>query len=406
MQGPIVGSRRRKLAEELRERDVPVYLHAPAGYGKSTFVNILRSSGVTAPVHELRPIENLRLPQNAALVGPDDLALDDEEVAMLFADLDVPDRLLVRVQKCARGWPIAALYFRRLAELGSLERALDDYTDASYDDLFEYIYEQVLSCKSSVLLRDHPLVRAALHEPLEDVQHDAGPGSGLRIELFAGRVMREGSEIPLPAREAGVLFTLAAHAQRAVEGRRLAQLLWPQLNQRQAHASLKITVHRLRSRLGDASTIAFSRGRYELSPQIAVDAALVEHALERPSTGNASLRVFLPLLECSRPPRLREADWFVAIEAELVTLAHRLAQRVADEAFARDDAATVLQVGRALLAGDPCDEEGCLYVLRALALENDLERARHEYERFSERLRGDLGCEPSFTFECGTRAFE
>lgn len=527
--GVIVGKRRRALLGELRGLRTPIALYAPAGYGKTTFAALLRET-MPACVHEQR---GLRTAARDATVTADGLAFDEEEVriALLPAEVRARDRVIDRIVGLTHGWPIAVLYMRRLALLGRLTRALDDTADRSYEDLYEYIDENVYqpasrSQRLALLLgRDgffaHPLVRAAMQarRPVElasvsmrterrphrwlrtcadrlqqigapafaaeatemvrefEERHDdtarthalqwlamahalsgnveaalatcdrAGlgdlarwlrdprgyaeelPGTAiepriaalfqeqhanraigeaavrtaapLRVELFRGTVLLQGRELPLTQREAAVLFMLASVPQRRMEARRLASTLWPEPSAEQARAALKVTIARLRVRLGNSAFVRSERGEYVLDREVEVDVAEARRALEAFERGGdyGALEAFHPVLEMFRPPRLRDAPWFSPIESALTTLAARLADHLAREATARGDARALRRIGTALLRADGCSEDGCALLLRSYLMEERAAEAHHAYADFARRLRAELGCDPSFTLE-------
>lgn len=140
----IVGSRRRELVDRLRSADREIRLCAPPGYGKSTFAVLLRDSGIAVSIRESRHAGTPSSAGDAIVVGPRELAFDGEEIAKAFSGTPVSPGILVRVEEMTGGWPVGVLYARRLARLDKLERALDDPSDPSLDDLYDYIDEQVL----------------------------------------------------------------------------------------------------------------------------------------------------------------------------------------------------------------------------------------------------------------------
>jgi DNA-binding SARP family transcriptional activator len=223
----------------------------------------------------------------------------------------------------------------------------------------------------------------------------------LRIELFDGKAVLGERNVQLTQREEAVLFTLAAARGRALDAQRLAKTIWPELDAAQGRAALKVAVSRLRARLENTAFVRFKDGKYMLDQAAAVDLEDVARALaayER--TGDArEIAALEPLLAAYRPTRLRDALWFAGIESELVRCSHRLAEHFAEIAIARRDPRALRHVGNALLAADACDEEGCKIIVHSHLLEGRADVARSEYDRFAERLRLELGCEPSFSFD-------
>lgn len=554
----VAGARRRRLLGELATANTAIYLCAPAGYGKSTFARLLRANGFTAPVFEERCLRTPAQSEGRVLIGPADLAFDDAELDAIFSATRITTRDMDHVRNLTQGWPVGAFYLRRLFHLGTLAGALNDLHGAAYDDLFEYVEEQVFvpatqSEREDLLLAaacepagspgnpadfvNHAFVAAAIrarhaddvaecanrtadalarsgaerellarlplaallahpalwleasdlrldrlgaiaflseaaamfkrfeHAPMhtvkagiaswlarahglagntsaaiaacdraiaecttesqsselrrlrERLESQMGVGASkrsthatgerhLRIDLFHGRAVRGNEEVPLTQREAAVLFTLAATPAGALEPARLVDTLWPELDAQKGYAALKVAISRLRTRLGNAGLVRFTSGTYQLGDAVIVDLHELSQALDEYECRDdgCNLTKFLPLLDASRPPRLREAGWFAPIESRLVSSAHRLSHHLAERAIDCGDARAVLHIGHALLAADPYDEEGCTLVVRAHLMEGRTIDAQAAYERFAVHLRSEMGCQPSITFDAIARA--
>ncbi|MDE2571642.1 MAG: winged helix-turn-helix domain-containing protein, partial [bacterium] len=201
---------------------------------------------------------------------------------------------------------------------------------------------------------------------------------GLAVRLFDGRIALDGGELSLAQREAAVLFVLAAAPQRALDAHRLAETIWPDLDADQGRRALKVAASRLRARLRDRTVLSSVHGRYELASYVRVDLEELGQALTLfdEDESIAHLERFAPLLLASRPPHLRDAEWFAPIEARLIEATNRLGRHLARSAAARGDGQAVRQLGRALLAADPTDEEGCALVVRGYLLEGYRSAAR------------------------------
>ena len=94
--------------------------------------------------------------------------------------------------------------------------------------------------------------------------------AGTLIDFSARRLMRDGAEVPLTAREWGVLGLLASRPSRVVSRDELLEALWGESGQ-EASASLDVIMSRLRRKLGDAplgcrvSTVRGEGYRFEAS---------------------------------------------------------------------------------------------------------------------------------------------
>ena len=85
-------------------------------------------------------------PHLLTTVRREHLAFDEDEMRSVFAaDSEITESLLFRISRFTSGWPLAALYFARLAREGNLESAFDALDPSSFDDLFDYVDWHVLA---------------------------------------------------------------------------------------------------------------------------------------------------------------------------------------------------------------------------------------------------------------------
>lgn len=252
---------------------------------------------------------------------------------------------------------------------------------------------------------DDAAVNALRRELARNIQAHPPPKPSdppaLHIQLFHGRVVLGDREIRLAQREAAVLFSLAAHPARSIEARRLAEIIWPELDADQGRAALKVAVARLRGRLQQPGAIRAINGAYLLSADVRVDLQDVIEALEsyEKDGDHSALWAQQGIFSSYCPSSVREAPWFARIEPALAQASHRLAQHLERVAVARGDARTLRRIGDALLSADFCNEDGCAMVARAYLMEGRDDLARAAYDQFAERLRAELGCKPSLQFE-------
>lgn len=219
----------------------------------------------------------------------------------------------------------------------------------------------------------------------------------IEIALFSGEVRKNAALLSCSQREYAVLFTLAAAPGRAMNAKRLAESIWATRNMESSRRALKVTVSRLRARLGDRAMVCFRRGRYALPEEITVDLPELVAALSAATAdGNVErLCRFRSLLRATRPPRLRDAEWFAPVETRLNALRHELARALAQSSLACHDAQELRALGLDLLAADPCDEYGCELVIRSYLLGEDTRAAVVAYERFAQVVHDELGAVPS-----------
>jgi DNA-binding SARP family transcriptional activator len=84
-----------------------------------------------------------------------DLTFTADEVRRAFGERTVAPGGFERIVRVSRGWPIAVLLFVRFADENRLDALLDELDAADYDDLREYVVDQVLEAMP-------PLLREAL----------------------------------------------------------------------------------------------------------------------------------------------------------------------------------------------------------------------------------------------------
>jgi len=87
-------------------------------------------------------------PHEIVTVGPEDLALTDEEQRTVLGGADLDERTLQRALHVSHGWPIATYLFGRLAREGRLSALLDRLEDRAFDDLHAYVDNEVLAAIS------------------------------------------------------------------------------------------------------------------------------------------------------------------------------------------------------------------------------------------------------------------
>ena len=73
-----------------------------------------------------------------------DLAFTPEEIRAIFAGTGASAAAVERVASISAGWPIAVLLLARFAHEGRLDPLLDKLDDVAYEELHEYLADQVL----------------------------------------------------------------------------------------------------------------------------------------------------------------------------------------------------------------------------------------------------------------------
>ncbi|HEX3549781.1 MAG TPA: BTAD domain-containing putative transcriptional regulator [Candidatus Elarobacter sp.] len=83
-------------------------------------------------------------PHQIVTLRPADLAFTAREIASIFEGTGASAAAVDRVAAVSSGWPIAVLLLARFAHEGRLEPLLDALDDVAYDELHEYLADQVL----------------------------------------------------------------------------------------------------------------------------------------------------------------------------------------------------------------------------------------------------------------------
>jgi DNA-binding SARP family transcriptional activator len=105
-----------------------------------------------------------------------DLAFKDEEIRAILAPTGASAEAVERVTATSGGWPIAVLLMARFAQEGRLGPLLDKLDDVAYEELHEYLADQVLGDMPPAVV-DGILACAAIPQPTErDVRLALGGG--------------------------------------------------------------------------------------------------------------------------------------------------------------------------------------------------------------------------------------
>jgi DNA-binding SARP family transcriptional activator/tetratricopeptide (TPR) repeat protein len=95
-----------------------------------------------------------------------DLAFTRDEIDAIFAEAGAPPEAVERVAAISGGWPIAVLLLARFAQERRLEALLDKLDDVAYEELHEYLADQVLGDAPGAVI-DGILACAAIPAPTE-----------------------------------------------------------------------------------------------------------------------------------------------------------------------------------------------------------------------------------------------
>ncbi len=191
------------------------------------------------------------------------------------------------------------------------------------------------------------------------------------VEAVAGRVWRADVPVRLPVREAEIVVFLAAQ-QSPVDPATLSRLLYLDRDPDKAKNMVKVTVSRIRSRLGREFIVFRDRG-YRLGAGVTVDldecrAVLLRVQRSGAHAGAEERRRWIRLARGLRQPApaaFLEAPWFEPVERSARRIGRDIPIALARLALERDDPREALAIAAEIADEDPCDEEATELVIRA-----------------------------------------
>jgi DNA-binding SARP family transcriptional activator len=229
-----------------------------------------------------------------------------------------------------------------------------------------------------------------------------GP-SAVTVQVFAGRVVISGREIRLAGKEFELLLYLAYARGTAARGA-IVEAIWPLIDDEDdGWNNLRVTLSRLRRKLGDERFVIRHDGGYRLSPEVAVDVREAERLVRECGTAVAlderqrlELAAFFAQIEASGfGSRLERFAWFAPHRLRLRELAFASGTLIARDAFARGDTGDALRYARSLAELDPLDEGARALVLQILVARGERDAARREFDGYAALLHAELDTEPS-----------
>lgn len=223
----------------------------------------------------------------------------------------------------------------------------------------------------------------------------------LEIGLADGTVRCAGRTIALSEREHALLVALSLRRETMARAR-LADWLWPELDEYAARNSLSVCLHRLRQHLGNDQAILRSKDGYALHDDVRVDLWEIDRAVgilrSRPALAEAERKLLESLYEKlreRRPERMLKWEWFEPTERRIGELRLEVAQRLANDALSHGNARRALELAEEMIAYDACDEAARQIAITAHLATGDRGAAMRQYRQYRDTLLVELQCEPS-----------
>jgi DNA-binding SARP family transcriptional activator len=139
--------------------------------------------------------------------------------------------------------------------------------------------------------------------------------ASIEISFFFGTVRLNGIPVRLPDKEMELLFTVAAAG--TINGEKLMDLLWPDVDGDAAHNSFRVCLHRLRKHINHGPIIRRVGKAYELDGNIAVDLQRTHRAAP------AETDEIVNVIRAGHASRVRLGTWFERFENVLWDYAAR-----------------------------------------------------------------------------------
>jgi DNA-binding SARP family transcriptional activator len=223
----------------------------------------------------------------------------------------------------------------------------------------------------------------------------------LDVHLTDGQVYSAGRTVSLSERELALLVALALRREVVPRGR-LADILWPELDEYAARNALSVCLHRLRQHVGDDRAIVRTKDGYALHDDVRVDLWDIDRTVAalraRHALSDAERRVLTGIYEKlrgRRPDRMLQWEWFEPTERHISELRLEVAGRLAKDAISHGDAHRALELAEEMIGYDPCDEVARQLAITAHLAIGDRGAALRQYRQYRDILAAELQVEPS-----------
>jgi DNA-binding SARP family transcriptional activator len=233
------------------------------------------------------------------------------------------------------------------------------------------------------------------------ITRDRSEAAPIALEILAGRVRVDGMVARLSGREFELLTAIAQRREPTMRAR-LADMLWPDLDEFSARNALSVCLHRLRTHLGREDAIERDADGYRLHVDAFVDVWEIERAAAAlrsrdriRESERAALRRAWERLREERYASLERWEWYEPVLRRVSELRTAIAHRLAEDALESGDPDAALAYADDVIAYDPCDEPAREIAIRAHLANGDRAAALRSFRQYRDVLRAELQVEPS-----------
>lgn len=220
------------------------------------------------------------------------------------------------------------------------------------------------------------------------------------VELFAARVRRSGTAVRVSGKELELLALLAA-AYGPLSRDRIGEALWEHLDPEEWANNLKVTLSRLRTKLGARDAIALVDGNYRLSRDIDVDLRHYETVMRERADApldEPARSSLAGIVEAYRSGAIGVYERLSGAQAALARINDIVCAAgfaLAEDALAAGRYDDALAFAHVVAAVDALNESTCEITMKIHLRRGDADAARREFRRYSTFLAAELGATPS-----------
>lgn len=244
------------------------------------------------------------------------------------------------------------------------------------------------------------------------VQRERHPSQAkLVVELLAGRVMVDGAPVRLSDKEFELVALLASTAGPCSRNR-IGEALWEHLDPEEWSNNLKVTLSRLRAKLGIRDAVIVSNSAYRLSPLFEIDLRRLESLVRQCESGaldpvvRTIASAALAAYRGGAIAKYERYPWMHGLVARIAEMVCALGTMLAADALRDGRLDDALLLTREIQEVDEYYEPAWETAIRIHRARGDLDAARREFRRYATALANELGATPSLRLAELVRAAE